>query len=42
MTRRIAQSAGKVLAVEIDQNLLPILDDTLGHLPNAEVVHGDA
>lgn len=42
LTRRLARSAGKVLAVEIDQNLLPILQETLADLPQAEVVHGDA
>ncbi len=42
LTRRLARPAGKVLAVEIDQNLLPILQETLADLPRAEVVHGDA
>lgn len=42
LTRELAQSAGQVLAVEIDQNLLPILAETVGYLPNVEVIHGDA
>lgn len=42
LTRRLARSAGQVIAVELDTNLLPILQETLGEFPNAEVVHGDA
>jgi len=42
LTRRLARSAGRVIAVELDQNLLPILQETLADFPNAEVVHGDA
>ena len=29
MTQYLAQAAGKVIAVEIDKNLIPILEDTL-------------
>ncbi|WP_003540747.1 16S rRNA (adenine(1518)-N(6)/adenine(1519)-N(6))-dimethyltransferase RsmA [Desulfotomaculum nigrificans] len=42
LTRRLAQEAGRVLAVEIDQNLLPILNETLADLPKAEVIQADA
>ncbi|GAB6179083.1 16S rRNA (adenine(1518)-N(6)/adenine(1519)-N(6)) -dimethyltransferase RsmA [Desulfotomaculum defluvii] len=42
LTRRLACSAGKVIAVEIDQNLLPILQETLAEFDNAKVVHADA
>ncbi|AEG58440.1 16S rRNA (adenine(1518)-N(6)/adenine(1519)-N(6))-dimethyltransferase RsmA [Desulforamulus ruminis] len=42
LTRRLARSAGKVLAVEIDRNLLPILKETLADSAGAEVIHGDA
>ncbi|MEG6521307.1 16S rRNA (adenine(1518)-N(6)/adenine(1519)-N(6))-dimethyltransferase RsmA [Desulfotomaculum sp. 1211_IL3151] len=42
LTRRLARSAGKVIAVEIDQTLLPILQETLADFDNIQVVHADA
>ncbi|ABO48627.1 dimethyladenosine transferase [Desulforamulus reducens MI-1] len=42
LTQRLARSAGKVIAVEIDKNLLPILTETLTDFDNAQVVHADA
>ncbi|SHF12501.1 dimethyladenosine transferase [Desulforamulus putei DSM 12395] len=42
LTRRLARSAGTVIAIELDVNLLPILQETLADFPNARVVHGDA
>lgn len=41
LTRELAARAGKVVAVEIDRSLLPILDRTLADCPNAEVLEGD-
>nr|WP_206529719.1 16S rRNA (adenine(1518)-N(6)/adenine(1519)-N(6))-dimethyltransferase RsmA [Brevibacillus sp. SYP-B805] len=41
LTEQLGRAAGKVVAVEIDQRLLPILDETLGPYPNIEIVHGD-
>ncbi|MCR8645875.1 16S rRNA (adenine(1518)-N(6)/adenine(1519)-N(6))-dimethyltransferase RsmA [Paenibacillus sp. N1-5-1-14] len=41
LTQPLAQTAGKVVALEIDQRLLPILEETLEPYPNASVVHGD-
>ncbi len=41
LTEQLGRAAGKVLAVEIDQRLLPILAETLAPYPNIEVVHGD-
>lgn len=41
MTEEIALNARKVVAVELDERLLPILDDTLGGYHNIEIVHGD-
>ncbi|WP_442602103.1 16S rRNA (adenine(1518)-N(6)/adenine(1519)-N(6))-dimethyltransferase RsmA [Paenibacillus sp. KN14-4R] len=41
LTQPLAQAAGKVVALEIDQRLLPILEETLEPYPNASVVHGD-
>lgn len=42
LTRRMARSAGQVIAVELDTHLLPILQETLAEFTNATVVHGDA
>jgi len=41
LTEELALNAKKVVAVEIDRNLLPILDETLDRYDNVEVVHGD-
>jgi 16S rRNA (adenine1518-N6/adenine1519-N6)-dimethyltransferase len=41
LTRRLAHAAGRVVAVEIDQHLIPALRDALAALPNVELVHGD-
>lgn len=41
MTHAMAQRAKKVVAIEIDNSLLPVLDETLGEEDNVEVVNGD-
>lgn len=41
LTQKLCESAGKVVAIELDNNLLPILEETLGGYSNFEVVHGD-
>ena len=41
ITREAAQAAKKVIAVEIDTDLLPVLQYTLGDLGNVEVVNQD-
>lgn len=41
LTRHLAQAAERVVAVELDQNLIPILEDVLGDAANVEIVHGD-
>lgn len=41
LTRCLAARAKKVVTVEIDDRLLPILNETLGDLDNVQVVHGD-
>lgn len=41
LTAAAAKKAGKVVAIEIDKKLLPILKETLGEYPNVEVVQGD-
>lgn len=41
LTQYLAEAAGKVTAVEIDQNLIPILGDTLSAYDNVEVINED-
>ena len=41
MTQYLAESAGQVIAVEIDTNLLPILTDTLKDYSNVKVINQD-
>jgi 16S rRNA (adenine1518-N6/adenine1519-N6)-dimethyltransferase len=41
LTQPLAEAAGTVVAVEIDQRLIPILADTMSPYPNARIVHGD-
>ena len=41
LTVELAKVAKKVVAIELDERLLPILDETLAGLENVEVIHGD-
>lgn len=41
MTQYLAQAAGEVVAVEIDKNLIPILEDTLSGYDNVSVINDD-
>lgn len=41
LTRHLAQAAARVVAVELDQNLLAPLEYVLAGYPNVEIVHGD-
>lgn len=41
MTQYLAEVAGKVAAVEIDKNLIPILEDTLSEYDNVMVINDD-
>jgi len=41
LTRELSGRAGKVVALELDQSLGPILEETLADCPNAEVLFGD-
>lgn len=41
MTQYLACAAGKVIAVEIDRALIPILEDTLDGFDNVRVINGD-
>lgn len=41
LTERLAQAAGTVVALEIDNRLLPILKDVLSPYENVNVIHAD-
>ncbi|TQR18207.1 16S rRNA (adenine(1518)-N(6)/adenine(1519)-N(6))-dimethyltransferase RsmA [Psychrobacillus vulpis] len=41
LTEHLAREAGKVVAFEIDQRLLPVLEDTLSPYNNVEIIHSD-
>jgi len=41
LTKKLAQNVKKVLAIEIDENLVKLLRETLAHLKNVEIIQGD-
>ena len=41
LTRELSQLAGKVVSVELDRSLLPILKETLADRDNVEIISGD-
>ena len=41
MTQYLAENAGQVVAVEIDKNLIPILDETLADYDNITIINDD-
>ena len=41
LTRRLAETAGRVIAVELDERLIPVLRFVLAPYRNVEIVHGD-
>lgn len=41
LTVQLAQTAGRVAAVELDRTLLPVLEETLAPYDNVEVISGD-
>lgn len=41
VTREAAGVAARVVAVEADRGLIPVLEETVGGLPNVEIVAGD-
>ena len=41
LTRQLAQAAGRVVAVELDDRLLPVLHYELASFANVAIVHGD-
>ncbi len=42
LTRELSRCAKKVVAIELDKRLIPILKETLLGCDNTEVIHGDA
>ena len=41
LTRELLQRADKVVAVELDKRLLPVLDETLGEFDNLKIINAD-
>ncbi len=41
LTAELAKRASKVVAIELDDRLLPILDKTLDDFDNVKIIHGD-
>lgn len=41
LTEQLAKYADKVIAVELDKKLIPILEETVGHLENVSVINND-
>jgi 16S rRNA (adenine1518-N6/adenine1519-N6)-dimethyltransferase len=41
LTRRIAATAGDLLAVEIDPSFMPVLEEQFGHMPHVKLFRGD-
>ncbi len=41
LTAELAQSAGKVVTIELDEKLLPVLDETLAEFDNVKVINAD-
>lgn len=41
LTKELAETAGKVVAVEVDHRLIPLLSETLGQYENVSVIEGD-
>lgn len=42
LTKELCKRAGKVVAIELDKRLYPVLDETLSSFDNFELVQGDA
>lgn len=42
LTKELCAVAGKVVCIELDKRLFPVLDETLGEFGNLELVEGDA
>ena len=42
LTKELAKRAGKVAAIELDQRLIPVLNETLAEFDNISILSGDA
>lgn len=42
LTAELARRAGKVVSIELDKTLLPVLAETMAPFPNVEILQGDA
>lgn len=42
LTKELCKTSGKVISVELDKRLYPILEETLGEFDNFELIEGDA
>ena len=42
LTQKLAERYRKVVAIEIDTSLLPVLEDTLSEYDNVKIISGDA
>lgn len=42
LTAEMAKKAKRVVSIELDDNLIPVLNETLGNYENIKLVHGDA
>lgn len=42
LTKELCKTAGRVLAIELDKRLYPVLNETLGDFDNFELIEGDA
>ncbi|MGN1418939.1 MAG: 16S rRNA (adenine(1518)-N(6)/adenine(1519)-N(6))-dimethyltransferase RsmA, partial [Acutalibacteraceae bacterium] len=41
LTKELALRAKKVVCIELDERLLPVLDETLGEFDNVKIINGD-
>ncbi len=41
LTAELAKRAGKVVSIELDKTLLPVLAETMAPFPNVEIIQGD-
>ena len=41
LTAELARRARRVVSIELDQRLLPVLDETLAEFSNVKIVNGD-
>lgn len=42
LTEQLSKRAGRVVSIELDKALKPLLSETLSHCDNVEIVFGDA